>query len=504
MNALAGMIRKAGDSRCFFAFNPLSWERTDYADLAFNETEPVHVVDLNTGEESPSQYVLVNGQQYLRILAVNVPSMGYKVFEIRPGAGEIFSDAAVISGNSIENQFCRIEVADHGAITSWVDKLRGNHQLAKDVGDRFINDLGAGEGNLQIESNGRVTATLLASASTPLSHVTRITFIRNSNRIQISNEINQNFDGVFTWGFGFELRNPDVWHEEVGAIVRAKLTTEGGHYSPRNARYNWLTLNHFADINSDDGLGVTLSNADCYFMRLGNSDAIALDTTTPQILPLVGGQVDGGDLGIPNQGGDSYFLQRFALQSHDAFNPTASMKFALEHQNPFVVSEVHGGGDYPADFYSFLTIDNPNVLLWALKPADDGIDAGIVVRLWNVSQDKQDFSLRVGGEIKKALALSHIETPVGDVTIQNGVLVDSLNAQQMKTYAIFVEQSGVSVVTPAVPSATATIAGTNIVTPAGPTDVATSSPMDTAEATPASDGKGCLLGLFGVLFGVFR
>jgi len=78
--------------------------------------------------------------------------------------------------------------------------------------------------------------------------------------------------------------------------------------------------------------------------------------------------------------------------------------------------------------------------------------------------------------------------------------VDSLNAQQMKTYAIFVEQSGVSVVTPA------TIDSTNIVTSAGPTDVGvgTSSPMDTAEATPASDGKGCLLGLFSVLFGVFR
>ena len=27
---------------------------------------------------------------------------------------------------------------------------------------------------------------------------------------------------------------------------------QGGHYSSRNARYDWLTLNHFADISGAD------------------------------------------------------------------------------------------------------------------------------------------------------------------------------------------------------------------------------------------------------------
>jgi hypothetical protein len=180
------------------------------------------------------------------------------------------------------------------------------------------------------------------------------------------------------------------------------------------------------------------------------------------------------------------------------------MKFALEHQNPFAVGEVKGGSGYPANFYSFLAIDNPNVLLWALKPADDGIDAGIVIRLWNISQDKQDFSLSVGGEISKALNLSHIETPIDAAVIQGGALVDSLNPQQMKTYAIFIESSGVSVVTPMSPSATVTADGVVIATSTVPVNIATPSPIPTAEATPAPDGKGCLLGLFGVLFGMFK
>src|SRR5262249_1421329 len=150
------------------------------------------------------------------------------------------------------------------------------------------------------------------------------TFIRNSRRIDIRNDIGQLFGDVKTWSFGFNFDHPDVWHEEVGAVIRAKLLTDGGHYSPRNARYDWLTLNHFADM-SDGNVGITLSNADCYYMQLGASTPTTLDTTTPQISALIGGQVDGFGLGIQNQGGDLQFKQRFSLQTHDAYDPATAM-----------------------------------------------------------------------------------------------------------------------------------------------------------------------------------
>ena len=153
-------------------------------------------------------------------------------------------------------------------------------------------------------------------------------------------------------------------------MIRARLLANGGHYAPTLARHDWLTLNHFADMTGADGTGITLSNADAQFMRLGNSTADVLDTATPQISVLAGGQVDGVSLGIQDQGGDSHFLQRFALQTHDAYNPTVAMKFALEHQNPLAVALVTGGSQYPESTYSLLTVDNPDVVLWALKPAE--------------------------------------------------------------------------------------------------------------------------------------
>jgi len=196
-----------------------------------------------------------------------------------------------------------------------------------------------------------------------------------------------------------------------------------------------LTLNHFADM-SDGALGVTLSNADCYFMQLGASTPGSLDVSTPQISVLAGGQVDGLSLGIPNQGGDQHFLQRFALQSHGAFDPVAAMRIALEHQNPLVTGVVTGGSAYPEASYSLFNISNPSVLLWALKPAEDGISNGMVVRLWNLSTNLAEFTLAPTTALVRAQQVTHIETPVRDAVVSNGALAASLASTQMGTFLL--------------------------------------------------------------------
>ena len=167
--------------------------------------------------------------------------------------------------------------------------------------------------------------------------------------------------------------------------------------APNHARYDWQTLNHFADI-SGEGVGVTLANADCLFMKVGDSTVTALDTASPQISVLVGGQIDGENLGIPRQGGDSHFVQRFALQTHAAYDEAAAMRFALAHQNPLVAAPVTGQQPhYPETTYSLLKISDPRVLLWSLKPAEDGIEsAGIALRVWNLADAPAEFTAASG------------------------------------------------------------------------------------------------------------
>lgn len=434
---LAGMIRKSGAYSRFYAFNPLSWSRTDYADLAYSTDKPCQVIDLVTGEETPSQWISRNGQTFLRILAENVPPVGYKVFEIRPGQGSAFSPAAEVSDSIIENDFYRITLSSRGAITGLCDKTLKGREFALTIGGLSINDLGPGKGVLNLENEGPVSVTLAAKSPSPLRHTTRITLFRNSRRIEIANEIRQNFRDLASWGFAFRLSKPQVWHEEVGAVIRAGLLQEGGHYSPRNARYDWLTLNHFARISGADGTGVVLSNADCYFMRLGSSTVTYLDAETPLICVLAGGQVDSPDFGIPAQDGDSYFLQRFALATGESFSHARSMRFALEHQNPLVTAPVTGGESYPETYFSLVKIDNPEVLLWALKPAEEGIGHGIIARLWNFAESPARFSQALStGPIAGAWNTTHIETNLEEAALSGGALEGALVPQQMKSFRL--------------------------------------------------------------------
>jgi alpha-mannosidase len=295
--------------------------------------------------------------------------------------------------------------------------------------------------------------TVRAISTAAPAHTTRITFVRNTNRIEIRNDITQNFGSVKTWAFSFNLDTPDVRHEEVGAVIRAKLLADGGNYSPANARYDWLTMNHFADVSSNNGgantVGVTVSNADDYYMKLGNSTNLTLDVNTPQLNVLAGGQVDGANLGIQNQGGDSLFMQRFALRTHDAFDKTAAMKFALEHQNPFAAGEVTGtnalspksepqNSIYNGSNFSFASISNPNVLLWALKPAEDGISRGIVVRVWNMSDAPGNYNFSLAENISSAKRVTHIETDITDATVSNGQLIAAANGNQIQSHRVMI------------------------------------------------------------------
>lgn len=435
--SLGALIAKSGSNPRYYVFNPLSWERSDFAEFAWTGSTSVQVIEVESGVQVPSQIVSRNGSNYLQLWAEAIPSLGYRTYEVRTGTGSTFSNAASVSGNVLENSAYKLTFSDRGAIVSLIDKTRGNRELAATVGGRALNDLGSGTGAVFIESQGPVSVTLKATSSSPLAHTTRVTLYRAGERVDISNELTQNFSNVLTWGYGFNVANPDVYHEEVGAVVKAKLTSQGGIYSTRNARYDWLSLQHFADINDGSGAyGVTLSNADVSFMKLGNSTAASLDTTTPSLSILAGGQVDGSGLGIPAQGGDAYFLQRFALRGHAAYDGASAMRFALEHQNPLVTGSISGGTALPEGSYTLGTTSDKRQIVWSLKPAEDGISTGLVARVWNMAGADAQLTLSLVPAISSASQLSHIETPIASIGLTGNSLVVPMKTAQIGTYLL--------------------------------------------------------------------
>ena len=453
-----GQQLKTSETTRFYVYNPLNWSRDDVADFAYADTKPVQVIDLTTGKEAISQRIQKGGKSYLRILAEAVPSVGYKVYEIRAGTPIAQPDAATVTSRNglpefIQNDYYRIRLRKSGVITELYDR-KANRQLVRAEQGRFLNDIGPKNpdaGNeLVVENKGPVSVTLKAVSNDPIAHTVRVTLFRNNSRIDIDDSLQANFGDVKAWAFSLNLNNPTTHHEELGTILTAKKETRGGDYASQNARYDYQTFNHFADLSEPNygraAYGVTISNQDCSFFKLGQSNVDSLWETSGQLNALAGGQVDtygSGKkdtlrLGIYNQGGVKAFHYGFALTTHaNAFDALAAMKFSLEHQNPLVTGAVTGTkANYPETTFSLLTTTDPNLLLWTLKPSEEGINSGLITRFWNIGNKPIMPTVTLAKPIRRAWQTTHIETNEQTLNPVGGQLKTSFTGRQLNTYRL--------------------------------------------------------------------
>lgn len=447
LSTLGSQLKKASNPR-FYVFNPLSWVRDDVADLPYSGDGPVKVIDVSTGKEAVSQRVRVGGKSFVRIRAERIPSVGYKVFEIRQGAPQSAPLAATVSGEFIQNDFYRLRLRKSGVITELFDRRAANRSLVKAIDGKYLNDLGTtdlDEGEaLVMENAGPVSVTLKAVSRNPILHTVRITLYKDSPRIEIQDSIQANFKDLKTWSFSFDMAHQTTRHEELGAIITAKKETRGGQYAAQNARYDWLTFNHFVDM-SEAHFGVTLSNQDCSFLTLGKSTPDSLWEHSSQVNALAGGQTDmlkdTIGLGIYRQFGQKHFLYQFALQTHASpFEAASAMKFSLEHQNPLVAGLITGEKASDASpAFSLIGVNDPNVFLWSVKPSEEGIEKGLITRFWNMNAKPAALTVKLSRPIKEAWQTSHIETNEHKLTPINGSVKAVFRQHQLNTYRMILK-----------------------------------------------------------------
>jgi alpha-mannosidase len=448
-NALEGLAQRipndALDTR-FFVFNSLGWQRSDYADIVYSGDDNIKIVDVKTNLEVPFQVLSEDPDLTLRIYAENIPAVGYRVYEIQKRDNTPYPNTATLTGNVFENEFYQITFTSEGVITSLIDKQNGNTEYVEETNGRYLNDFGQGggdNGTVELINNGPVSATIACSSANPLQHTSYITLFKTNPRIDIRNLINQSFgDDIRTYSFSFDLDNPTLWHEELGAILKAKYTTNGGHYAtPDNPiRHDWQSLNHFADIGNNQKR-VTLSNSGAAFMKLGESDHHFLDENSSQINVMIGGlTVPFNNDGSDNQFGLTKFENSFAIHTYaEEFNAANSMKFAMEHQNPLLAKVILGQAPmFPSDTFSLVKISDPHVLLWAIKPSEEGIEeAGLIARVWNMASTDQPTTLDFNPEVLAAQKTTHLETDIHAAAVEEGNLFAEIGQQRLETFRIY-------------------------------------------------------------------
>lgn len=418
----------AGDVAC--VFNPLNWARDGFVEIPagkdFNSVQ-----DLESGKLYRGMIRNEDGKRILRVWVEDIPSVGYKLFKLYSEISSTEEKVFSFQDNRLETPFYRVIISNSGAVSSLFDK-----RLKKEWTNGLLNDLGSkdhetGDRISILEKDNR-HIRLLCSSQDPVKHESIITFYADDPRIDFQNTINQNFDGLLHWSFTFDIESPEVWHEEVGAIIKAKTASAGGHYADRMARYDYLSLNHFINTgNSEES--ITLSNSDCLFFRLGKSTPSFLDQNSSVVHILVGGQVN-ENLGVIRQDGDTLFHQSFSLLPHNhRFNACESMRFALEHQNPLVAAMAGSTGDLTQSKVSFLTNDKKDVILWTLKPGEDD---GLTMRFWNMGDSPVTSDIRFKNTLLKAKYSSHVETDIQEIPVKGNEISINLNQNQLKTYRI--------------------------------------------------------------------
>ena len=440
-NRFAALLPSVQGQQVLWVFNPLSWERTEPTEIVYTGSLPVKVTDLESGIEVPSESFTREGKTWIRFLATRVPSMGYKLFRIQQGTPSVFPNSPTLNAQTLENEYVRVTVTRQGVIKSLYDKTLQREMIAV-VNNKYANDLGSGtgeSGTISASFQGNVSASITVSSSSPLSHTTTITIYRGIPRVDVVDQITQNFHNTSTWAFPFNISSPEIHHEEVGAIMKARLVSQGGQYSDSHALYNWFTLNHFASISQGTSFGVTLSNADAFFFKAGNSSGTTLDVSTPQITVLAGGQVNGTQYGIPSQGGESLFTFRFSLIPFAQYSALASMKQSLNHQNPLAAGYVTGSGALTGSSHSFLTVSDTNVVLWALKPADDGPEKGLIARFWNLDGTLHTPAISFFQPITSVFSATHIETDIQNLPFTGTSFGNAFNQWQIKTFRVILQ-----------------------------------------------------------------
>ena len=161
LRRIASQVNTQGEGLPVFVFNPLSWERTDLAQVELERPGTSGSVRMADSSGTPVTTQVVghresDGKNYVKVLflAEGVPSLGYKTYRIVPGE-EASSplNSLEISEAHIENEFFRIELdPTTGCLKSVLDKQNRKQVLDK-VGQgnllQIIEDFGDSEGCLR-------------------------------------------------------------------------------------------------------------------------------------------------------------------------------------------------------------------------------------------------------------------------------------------------------------------------------------------------------------------
>lgn len=420
-------------------FNPLSWERSDVAkvDVPDNYQENMELYD-NKGKEVV--YEVVDGEIYFT--GESIPPLGYKTFYLREGNRKKAGHGVKITENSIENEYLKITVeSETGNILSIFDKVNKREILEKDKGGNVLEafedipsewdawNIGYTGEEWKIENVKNISV----KSESPLKSVLSITrefnksrfvqdliLYRRVPRLDIENRVDWNESNVMVKA-AFNLNiNSDYATFEIpyGTIKRAAI--------PKNkfdeAKFE-VSGHKWIDMTDDNhSYGVSLLNDSKYGFDLkGSKIRITLLRSPKWPDPKA-------DMG------NHTFI--YSIYPHKAcWKEGKTFYRAYELNYPLIakVGENSKRGS-KKDEFSYVVTDNPNVIITAVKKAEDR--ESIILRFYEIHGKETDVKLIFNRSLKKVEETDLIERPLNDLNYSGNEVIVKTKPYEIKTLSI--------------------------------------------------------------------
>ncbi len=421
---------KAAPGVPVMVWNPLAWERTDLVEVDVQLREPskngVSVVDAK-GSPLPMQVLSQNAATNSYELLVepkNVPSLGYEILHIVPEQRDVPTDLKT-DGLTLENEFLRVSVnPQSGCITSLFDKKSnfesiasggcGNQLVAfkdtpKDYDawnidadfEKVFTNLDKAD-SVELVDRGPLRATIRVSRSWQNSKfVQDISLYAGLDRVDVANDIDWHETHILLKA-AFPLAASSgmaTFEIPYGSIERP--TTRNNKIE--QAKFEVPAM-RWADLG-DGNHGFSLINNSKYgYDAKGNVLRLSLlrSPTWPD---------PNADRGRHRF---SYSLYPHASDWQHALTIRRGYEFNYRLQAMQV--EAHDGQRPPE--YSFVSVNNPNVVLTAVKKAEDA-DA-LVFRFYDWAGKSGDVRIGMPPGATSATITNLMEQPSGSALSVSG------------------------------------------------------------------------------------
>lgn len=427
-------------------YNPLNIEREDVVEASISFPQPGAVrVTAPDGKDVPAQ--VENGRV---LFLARTPSVGYSVYDVRPGKSSEHATGLKVTESSLENSRYKVELNKDGDVASIFDKNLNKELLSSPIRLAISNDAPrqwpawnmdfdqeqatprsyvSGPAKIKVVEHGPVRVAIEVTREAEGSkfvQTVRLSAGEAGNRVEFSNSIDwkslsANLKAVFPLSAGNKMA---TYNWEVGTVQRPNAYD----------RQFEVASHHWIDLTDDSGsYGATILTGPKNGSDKRDDHTIRLTLLRSPGFPPENERRAYSDQ-LNQDWGHHDILFGIAGHANDWRQAQTDWQ-AYQLSSPLIAFETTQHNGALGRNFSLMTISNPRIRVLALKKAE--MSDEVILRMVELDgKPAGNVRVKFAGPIAAAREVNGQELPLGSANVVDGVLETSFHAYQPRTFAL--------------------------------------------------------------------